>query len=181
MGRKNLKTLLKNAGVSAVAQLPWTPFAKAEPLPQLPNDTIYLNSRYQVNVRKYRCPDPFGDCYELSVKTRDKAPVHDWRDLQRIKNELMGEDVEAVEVYPSEKRLVDTANQYYLYAFPELKTSAGELQRCFPFGFRERLVCEEAPENGGQRRFAPEHRPKDLTTQEEMKKRFDEEMKLRQK
>jgi hypothetical protein len=37
--------------------------------------------------------------------------VHDWRDLQRIKNQLVGPECEAVELYPAESRKVDTANQ----------------------------------------------------------------------
>ena len=48
-------------------------------------ESVLINSRYQVNIRK------IGDTMvHLSIKRRDKAPVHDWRDLQRIKNEVVG-------------------------------------------------------------------------------------------
>lgn len=162
---------------SQVVRKAWTPFVRADPLPELPDDTIYINSRYQVNVRLRRCPDPFGDCYELSIKTRDKAPYHDWRDLQRIKNELLGPEIEAVELYPSEKRLVDTANQYYLHAFPFLQFPKAQ----FPFGFKERLVSEDPLTMGArQRPFESDNRPTDLTSPEELRRRL-EEMKHRQK
>jgi hypothetical protein len=188
MGRKKaskkveqLKGLLKRVPVPTVAHLPWTPLEKAAPLVEMPNDLIFLNSRYQVNIRKYLCPSPFNTCYELSIKTRDKAPLHDWRDLQHIKNELIGPEVEAVELYPAEKRLVDTANQYYIYAFPELETRAGSLEQCFPFGFQERLVSEDPAQGGVQRPFAEEHKPNDLTSGKELERRYNEELVLRSK
>ena len=53
-----------------------------------------------------------GDMFWLSIKRRDRAPVHDWRELQQIKNMIVGDEHEGFEVYPAESRLVDTANQY---------------------------------------------------------------------
>jgi hypothetical protein len=62
--------------------------------------------------------------------------VHDWRDLQRIKNELVGPECEAVELYPAESRLVDTANQYHLWA------DADPTYR-FGLGFNMRLTSSD--------------------------------------
>lgn len=72
----------------------------------------------------------------LSIKRRDKEPIHDWRELQEIKNAIMGDNCEAVELYPAEARLVDSANQYHLFA---LRQSGLR----FPFGYQERLVDDE--------------------------------------
>lgn len=55
----------------------------------------------------------------LMVRRNDAKPVRSWADMQRIKNELCGENRIAVEVYPSEKTLVDQANIYHLWVFPE--------------------------------------------------------------
>jgi len=52
----------------------------------------------------------------ISYHRRDRQPVHDWRDIQNIKNDIAGKDWEAVEVFPSESRLVDTSNEYHLFA-----------------------------------------------------------------
>jgi len=41
-------------------------------------------------------------------------------------------DYEAVEIYPNEKRLVDTANQYHLFVFPK--------DYLIPFGWHHRTV-----------------------------------------
>ena len=54
---------------------------------------------------------------ESIIKRLDKEPIHDWRDLQQIKNEVMGEEAEAIEIYPAESRKMDVANQYHLFAF----------------------------------------------------------------
>lgn len=73
----------------------------------------------------------------LSIKRRDKEPIADWRELQRVKNELVGPEYEAVQLFPAEDRLVDTANQYHLFAVEERRYR-------FPFGFFERLVADKA-------------------------------------
>jgi hypothetical protein len=38
--------------------------------------------------------------------------------LQWIKNDVLGENVEAFEIFPAEGRLVDTVNAYHLWGFP---------------------------------------------------------------
>jgi hypothetical protein len=85
----------------------------------------------------------------LSIKRADREPIRDWRILQAIKNGIVGEEVEAVELYPAESRLVDTANQYHLFALtsPAIR---------FPFGYRDRLVTETPMGKSKQRPFEKE-------------------------
>jgi hypothetical protein len=82
----------------------------------------------------------------LSIRNLRREAVRDWRDLQRIKNEIAGPEREAVEIYPAESRLVDSSNQYHLWVLPE-----GER---VPIGYEERLVAspEEAAEHGARQR-----------------------------
>lgn len=120
---------------------------------------VYENSRYFVYKRPFELL--IGGlariCHQLSIKDQQNTARHDWRDFQRIKNELCGPGCEACEVYPGEDRLVDTSNQFYLWVLPE-----GER---FPFGFEERCVMEEPGLAGSrQRRFEPDARPADLKT-----------------
>ena len=100
-------------------------------LRSLKDDEIWVNNLYQVNIRRRTGPGFFdntkevyngfpkenGEVVWLSIKRLDKDPIHDWRDLQRIKNEVMGEEAEAIEIYPAESRKMDVANQYHLFAF----------------------------------------------------------------
>lgn len=110
-----------------------------------------INDTYQVLIKKqynHDTPEPELQLIWLSIKRLDKQPIHDWRHLQQIKNELVGPEAEAIELYPAESRLVDTANQYHLWVIPDITLR-------FPFGFGERIVCDDAPEAAGhkQRKF----------------------------
>ena len=108
---------------------------------------VYVNDIYQVNVQRNKQADYMvreatmkGKMTYLSIKRLDKKSIHDWRHLQEIKNELCGEDCEAIEIYPVEKRLVDTANQYHLFVFPK-GTYVG-------FGWTKRSVNTKHKEGG---------------------------------
>lgn len=41
-----------------------------------------------------------------------------WAELQRIKNELVGESWTAVQVYPRQERVIDEAHMYHLWCYP---------------------------------------------------------------
>jgi hypothetical protein len=111
---------------------------------------LYENSRYFVVVRELSTP--WGPCRHLSVRNQDRSARHDWRELQRVKNELAGPEWEAVELYPAESRLVDQSNQYHLFVF--------QPSFMFPFGFFERKVARGNRGNTKQRAF--EEPPPDL-------------------
>ena len=112
-------------------------------------DEIFVSDVYQV-ARRVTRPDETGGMplIHLSVKRHDKQPIHDWRDMQKIKNSLAGPQYEGVELYPPEKRLVDTANQYHIWVFGDPEFSLG-------LGFPERFVDYtevEAKPNGSAQR-----------------------------
>lgn len=119
-------------------------------------EQVFLNDTYQVNIKP--CED--GQFTHVSIKRRDRQTIHDWRDLQAIKNMLIGPEIEAIELYPAESRLVDTANQYHLWA---MRTD----KRRFPVGFAERLVLDydEEREDGSVQRPFPQLPPDIVTGQ----------------
>jgi hypothetical protein len=117
-------------------------------------DAVWRNSKYTVWVYE-KGNTPLGPLTHLSIKRNDKEVIHDWRDLQRIKNEICGREREAFEVYPAESRLVDTANQYHLFVLPE--------DALIPIGFFEgRVVMEKETMNAKQRPWDDDSRPADL-------------------
>ena len=89
-------------------------------------------------VREAETAKDFPPMFWLSIKRLDRECIHDWRDLQTIKNMLVGKENEGVELYPAESRLVDTANQYHIFV---LKNPAIK----FPFGFYDRRVDDSEP------------------------------------
>ncbi len=102
---------------------------------QLTNCKIYKNNLYQVAVygadqQKNLQSSDWPGMIHLSIKKIDRSAVHDWSHMQRIKNELVGDEHEAVELYPAESRLVNMANQYHLWVLADKGVS-------FPFGFAE--------------------------------------------
>lgn len=98
-------------------------------------EAIYRSEDYQVNVRHFETPLSERGMLWLSIKRVDKAPIHDWRALQAIKNAIVGPENEALELYPAESRVVDTANQYHLWVFVDPAVR-------IPVGFTERRVTD---------------------------------------
>ena len=114
----------------------WTPLQPAEFLPATPEQVqkmaevtghtsaevhemlareratsrVFRNDLYQVTRRALN----EDGLVHLNIRRIDGRACHDWRHFQQIKNELIGEECEAVELYPAESRLVDTSNKYHL-------------------------------------------------------------------
>lgn len=129
----------------------------------LDDDKVFVNKTYQVNV-KFLDETGMDGWVWLSIKRFDKEVINDWRIMQQIKNAIVGDDREGVELYPSEKRLVDTSNQFHIFAMPK-----GDR---FPFGYGDRKIVEgHTPKESmgsGQRHFNDGEQPKDCLKVEEM-------------
>jgi hypothetical protein len=160
------RAVAQRAAQGHTTPVPWTPFVEAQPMrnaaavgmireimpsigaaeaetlleQEARNNRLFVNSRYQVAMRE--CG---GTTVHLSIKRIDQTEVHDWRDLQRIKDELVGPECEAVELYPANSRLVDTANQYHLWCSHDPAFR-------FPLGFPAGLVVDEVGGGAHQRR-----------------------------
>lgn len=106
---------------------------------------VFMNNLYQVNVYAGIPVSPTSKVYWLSIKLRSRNVVTNWRDLQRIKNEIIGPEHEAVQLFPAESRLVDTSNQYHLWVL------ANEQQ--FPFGYVRREVAHGSHNGSKQEPF----------------------------
>jgi hypothetical protein len=108
-----------------------------------PNE-VWKNNLYTVIMTR----DDTGTPFELSIRRNDRRPVHDWRHFQMIKNQLVGFETEAVELYPAQSRIMDTANQYYLHCLsPGMR---------FPVGWEGPTLLADADE---QRVAGAEQRP----------------------
>ncbi len=126
-------------------------------------DRVFENSRYTVFWCEVPAAKGWPPMITLSIKHRERHPMRDWRDLQRIKNEIVGSDHEAVELFPNEDRLMDTANQAHLWI---LKTPGMK----FPFGFTKRMVADGDGEltKLGTRQEPMENPPDDVVTASDM-------------
>jgi hypothetical protein len=77
----------------------------------------YLNNRYSVQISDEATD--WGLVVHLWVRRHDGEMVRSWSDMQRIKNELMGPERVAVEVFPPVSQLVDNANIAHLWVMPD--------------------------------------------------------------
>lgn len=181
MGRRSRqkleKRILQGRVATVTAEEPWTPFERAsasDGSSQFFDGTdwfnIWKNSRYTVMTRVIKPSNPANpELVHLSIKRNDRRPIVNWRDLQKIKNDLVGPECEAVQIFPAESRMVDTSNQYHLWCLkdPTLR---------IPFGYNERLVYEGNSNGAVQEPFEAHVKPKDLVTQETMDKALREFM-----
>ena len=126
---------------------------------------IWKNNIYQVSMFEASLFDgiDWPGMWHLSIKRLDRNAFHDWRDMQLIKNCICGPDHEGVELFPMERRLVDSANQYHMFVIKEEKIP-------FPFGFTQRLVDDGEACGTKQRPWRKGERPEDAThmTDEEL-------------
>lgn len=78
---------------------------------------VYQNNLYVVQFFEHA--SKFGIITHLHIRRNDEAPVKSWYDMQRIKDELIGQERLGIEVYPPRSQLVDGANNYHIWVFPE--------------------------------------------------------------
>ena len=90
----------------------------------------------------------------LSIQNTDGSARHDWRELQQIKHEVVGQENEAIELYPAESRKRDYGNAFHLFVAksPEYR---------FPFGAMDRRVSNRPPTGYAQRPL-PDYDPESL-------------------
>lgn len=74
---------------------------------------------------------------QLWVSRHDGGHTRSRGDLMRIKNEIVGEEFEAIELFPAEHRVNDAANRTSLFVFLELN---GTRAPRYPAGPSERGV-----------------------------------------
>ena len=62
----------------------------------------------------------WGTIEHLMISDRKGRKISDhWKFLQKVKNEILGEDRLAVEIYPPTSELIDEVNAYHLWVFPK--------------------------------------------------------------
>ena len=77
-------------------------------------DKVYRNNKYIVQV--FRDVERKGRNYtKVMIRRSDSEPIYSWQDMYRIKNEIFGEEVEAIQFFPKKSELVDVANLYWFW------------------------------------------------------------------
>ena len=79
----------------------------------------YRNSRFTVMVFDNQ-PVSTGTATLAMIYRHNNAPIpNHWSEIQKIKNELFGEETTAVEYYPAKSLLIDEHNIYWIWIYPD--------------------------------------------------------------
>ena len=79
----------------------------------------FENNRYIVMICD-NCPTTKGIAIRAMVQRIDDTPIpNHWREMQKIKNQIFGNETTAIEYYPSVSTLVDKHNIYWMWIFPD--------------------------------------------------------------
>lgn len=65
-------------------------------------------------------------------------PYPSWDVMQEIKNDMLGEDVTCVEIFPAQNDVVDERNYRHFWPMPKHLLPGWEAERGNPTGFRKR-------------------------------------------
>jgi hypothetical protein len=97
---------------------------------------VYQNNLYRVEI--VHTPPTTPTYTHLSITRLDGGTCKEWAHLQAIKNEIVGPEHEAIELFPAESRLVNTGHQYHLWVHSDPGFR-------FPLGWSQRLVFDALP------------------------------------
>jgi len=102
---------------------------------------VWENRWYTCSVRRYEAGFPIRNSpyIILGITHVSERAMHDWRDYQRIKNDICGAEWEGLELYPSESRLVDPSNRFYVWCVPP-----GVIRWGLPVSCRQVLTMQES-------------------------------------
>lgn len=79
----------------------------------------FRNNRYTVMIMDDHKTTK-GNAIRAMVQAHDDQPIKNhWAEMQRIKSEVFGPEVTAIEYYPKASELIDQHNIYWLWIFPE--------------------------------------------------------------
>lgn len=123
MNRQQRKASLSNG--RRLQKLPWSDWVNVtrelRQIAQINNfknfaDAAYKNNKYIVQIYYKHLREEDGKTYtKVMVRRSDSQPIYSWNDLYRIKNELFGEEVEAIQFMPKVSQLTDVANLYWFF------------------------------------------------------------------
>ena len=96
-----------------IPQIRWyqSPVKPTEGLVRLVKNNVY-------SVQFIEKSTDWGIVTRLLIRRHDQKTTVSWAHKQRIKNELVGEEATALEVFPPESKLFDEANIYHIWILP---------------------------------------------------------------
>lgn len=116
----------KKRGGKAGSSSLWTEFVEVfphnrsddEPVEVDGGETYWSNSFYLVNRVALEPEKGLEGAVRLSMKRHDGKALREWKHMQRVKNELCGEEREAVEIFPPQSMVTSMDHEHHLFVTP---------------------------------------------------------------
>jgi len=86
--------------------------------PHLKNIVEYWRTEDDIYEVLVDYPDKYT---HLRIYRVDGRPIHNYMDLFNIKNDILGREIEAIEIYPKLSNFKDGSNTYHIWAWKELQ------------------------------------------------------------
>jgi len=115
-------TAVRKSVARSMKKIAWSPLQPIKPserglkLPPFAT-RAFSNNRFVVLIND-KAPTSAGSATVALVVPNNAGRDVFWRDLQKVKNEIFGEEAVAIQYYPAESKLIDEANVYWLYVYP---------------------------------------------------------------
>lgn len=104
----------------------------ADDLLSTTDDKVYQNKNYRVTVQSRGIKAGMGELIELGIERKADLPA-EFEHLMRIKDQLLGFDCEAVQLYPARDRELETDKTILLGFVPV----GGEPAYRWPIGYEQ--------------------------------------------
>ncbi|MFX0132990.1 MAG: hypothetical protein ACFFDN_05020 [Candidatus Hodarchaeota archaeon] len=69
----------------------------------------------------------------LRIRRIDNKPIHNYMDLQEIKNDIFGENVVAIEIYPNQNNFRNGSNTYHLWTWNDIENEMPNLNELYMY------------------------------------------------
>jgi len=79
----------------------------------------FRNTRYTVMIYD-DIQTTKGAAIQALIQNHKNLPIQNhWSEIQKIKNDIFGEEAMAIEYYPAESELINHHNIYWIWIFPD--------------------------------------------------------------
>ena len=103
----------------------WTEFEKVhaldenmEPIELAKGEEWWRNSFYTVFRKELEPDEGSNGPVRLDIRRNDGKAIREWKHLQRVKNEIVGAEREAVEIFPPQSMVTSMDHQHHLFVTP---------------------------------------------------------------
>jgi hypothetical protein len=103
----------------------WTEFEQVypmgyddKPIELAEGESWWRNSFYLVFRKELQPEEGIEGPVRLSIRRNDGKAIREWKHLQRVKNEVVGAEREAVEIFPPQTMVVSMNHEHHLFVTP---------------------------------------------------------------